>query len=73
MAETAQCTCPRSMQPLGRWDGINMGQAMLRTSTTKDCPVHDSCQHYTKAVRAERPWWSNPYCPIHKTRDCPDA
>ena len=32
-----------------------------------------ACQGYTKAVRAARPEWSNPWCPIHATRDCPEA
>ena len=72
MTDLAECTCPKSMQSLGRWEGVDMGRAMLRTSTEPGCPVHDSCQHYTKANRAKRPVWSNPYCPIHKTKDCPE-
>ena len=60
------------MQSLGRWEGINMGQALLRTTTTKGCPVHNSCHGYTKADRADRPWWSRPWCPIHDIQNCPD-
>ena len=67
----SECICPRAMQSLPLWEGVNMGQALLRTTTTKGCPVHDSCHGYTKAVRAARPAWSNPYCPIHRTKDCP--
>lgn len=60
------------MQSLGRWEGVDMGRALLRTTTTKNCPVHDACHGYTKKYRAGLPEWSNPYCPIHGTRNCPD-
>lgn len=67
----SDCICPRAMQRLPRWEGVDMGQAVLRTATTPGCPVHDACHGYTRTVRAARPAWSDPYCPIHKTRDCP--
>jgi hypothetical protein len=50
-----------------------MGRGRVRTATTPDCPVHDACQGWTKAERAARPSWSHPYCPIHKTGDCPEV
>jgi len=71
MTEVAGCICPHMEGSLGRLDGISMGRGMLRTSTTVGCPVHDTCQGYTKEVRAARPEWSNPYCPIHGTKNCP--
>lgn len=67
------CTCPHGVRPLGMLYGVNMGKGPVRLSTTKGCPVHDSCHGWTKAERQKRPSWSNPYCPIHKTRDCPEA
>ena len=66
-----RCTCPRGEGSLGTLYGVRMGRATIRLSTTKDCPVHDTCQHYTKAYRAGRPEWSTPYCPIHQARNCP--
>ena len=67
----SDCICPKAMQSLGTQDGIRMGNAMLRTKTTKGCPVHDSCHGYTKEYRKERPSWGNPYCPIHRVKNCP--
>lgn len=68
-----RCTCPHRMVSGGRVDHITMGPIRARVGTTKDCPVHDTCQGYTKANRAQRPEWSNPYCPIHKTKPCPES
>lgn len=65
------CICPHKIGPMGFLHGVNMGKGKLRTSTTQGCPVHDTCQGYTKAVRAARPSWSNPWCPIHAGRNCP--
>lgn len=70
--DESECICPRAEQSLGRLYGVNMGRAVLRTKTTKDCPVHDACHGYTKAVRAARPSWSKPWCPKHATRNCPE-
>lgn len=70
---TTDCICPKAMQSLGTLYGISMGKAMLRTTTIKDCPAHDSCHGYTKAVRAARPEWSDPWCPKHGRKDCPDG
>jgi hypothetical protein len=67
------CICEWGIRSLGRLYNVNMGKGLVRLSTTKDCPVHDSCRRYTKEVRAARPSWSNPYCPKHKTRDCPET
>lgn len=72
-SQTMGCICPHEEQSLGTLYGVRMGRGQVRTTTTKDCPVHDTCQRYTKAARAARPAWSNPYCPIHKTKDCPDG
>lgn len=67
----SECICPKAMQTLPRWEGVNMGRALLRTATAAGCPVHDSCHGYTKAERTGRPSWSVPYCPIHGTHNCP--
>jgi len=67
----SECSCPHGVRPLGRLQGISMGRGMVRLSTTPGCPEHDSCHGYTKGYRASRPWWSNPWCPIHGTRPCP--
>ena len=70
----AGCTCPhKELSSSGVFEGVQMGPSIVRTSTTEGCPHHDTCQGYTKAVRASRPGWSNPWCPIHATRDCPEV
>jgi hypothetical protein len=61
------------MGSYGQLDGYDMGRGMVRISTTPGCPVHDSCQGFTKAYRATRPEWSDPYCVIHGTSDCPEG
>jgi hypothetical protein len=67
----SDCICPKAMQSLGRWEGVSMGKALLRTTTTEDCPVHDACHGYTKAVRAEEENGEWLYCPHHGKRNCP--
>ncbi len=69
------CTCRREERPLGRWPGTNidMGRRIVRLGTTPNCPVHDSCRGFTKANRAARPSWSNPYCPKHPKTPCPEV
>lgn len=73
MSGARECVCPHDERPLGRLYGVNMGRGMVRLSTTKGCPEHDSCHGFTKADRAARPSWSNPWCPIHETRNCPEG
>jgi hypothetical protein len=68
-----KCKCTYDYKSLGLLHGVSMGKGWLRMSTHPQCPVHSLCQGYTKAVRAARPVWSNPWCPKHKTRDCPDV
>jgi hypothetical protein len=65
------CTCSHGVRSLGRLAGIYMGRGTVRLSTTAGCPEHDSCHGYTKEVRASRPHWSRPWCPIHHTGNCP--
>jgi len=65
------CSCPHGIRSLGRLDRVNMGQGLVRLSTTKGCPEHDSCHGWTKAKRAAQPSWSDPWCPLHGGRDCP--
>lgn len=65
------CTCPQAMRPLGRLEGISMGQGMVRLHTTKGCPTHDTCRGFTAAYRKD--WgpegcWLQ--CPIHGSKDC---
>lgn len=67
------CTCPHEERSLGRLHGVDMGRGIVRTGLTKGCPVHDTCQGYTRAVRSGRPAWSDPWCPIHGRRDCPEG
>lgn len=73
------CICPHGERPLGRLYGVSMGRGVVRLSTTKGCPEHDSCHGWTKAKRAEyvqtRPWSppNGPSCPIHHMKDCPDG
>lgn len=67
----ADCTCPREIRPLGRFEGVDMGKGMVRLRTTKDCPEHDSCHSFTKELRSSHDNGSWLYCPIHKRRDCP--
>ena len=66
-----RCKCDHGYLSLGKMHGINMGKGWVRTGTHPLCPVHALCQHYTKAVRAER--WNGRwlYCNVHKTKDCP--
>jgi len=66
------CTCPHGERPLGVLYGVNMGRGTVRLSTTKDCPIHDACQRFTKAHRAGRPSWSDPWCVIHGKKPCPE-
>jgi len=66
--DTSVCTCPRK-----ELADRMFGPTIVRTSTTEGCPLHDTCQGYTKVARAARPEWSDPWCPIHATRDCPEA
>ncbi len=68
-----ECTCPHGERSLGRLDRVNMGRGIVRLSTTKGCPDHDSCHGWTKERRASQPTWSNPWCPIHATRNCPSV
>lgn len=65
--------CTYGIRPLGRLYGVNMGKGRVRLTTGKGCPEHDSCHGWTKMRRAAQPEWSNPYCPIHATRNCPEA
>lgn len=65
------CTCPHGERPLGMLHGVNMGRGTVRLSTTPGCPEHTSCHGWTKERRAERPEWSTPYCPVHRTANCP--
>lgn len=69
------CTCPHEVRGLGRLHGFDMGRGTVRVSTTKDCPEHDSCHRWTAERRADNSAacpWSDPYCPIHKTANCPE-
>ena len=66
------CTCPHEIRSYGRLYGIGMGRGPVRLSTTKGCPVHDACHRWTVEARKGRPPWSNPFCPVHGIRDCPD-
>ena len=66
------CTCRFAWKPLGRLHEISMGHGWARMTTAANCPVHDTCQRYTASMRAAQPAWSNPYCPIHQTNDCPE-
>lgn len=72
MSERGPCTCNWGERSLGRMHGIDMGRGMVRLSTTPGCPERDSCRGFTKAHRLTRPSWSNPWCPIHRTRPCPE-
>ena len=70
------CTCPHGERALGVLYHINMGRGIVRLSTTKDCPEHDTCHQWTKANRARyrvgrEAWTIGPWCPIHETRNCP--
>lgn len=67
------CTCPRGKRSLGHLYDISMGRGIVRLSTTKGCPEHDTCHGWTKAKRAEQPSWSDAYCPKHGTNDCPTS
>lgn len=71
-----RCTCPHGERSLGVLNRINMGRGVVRLSTTRGCPVHDACHGWTRAARiarrVEAPW-SDPYCPVHATRDCPEG
>lgn len=71
--EIGSCTCPFAWQQLGRLYGISMGPGWVRLKDTPGCPVHDSCHGWTAERRAGRPSWSNPWCPIHQTRNCPEG
>ena len=73
MSAERQCACPHKVQSLGRLYGINMGKGVVCTGTTPGCPEHDSCHGWTKARRAAQPAWSNPWCPLHETRNCPEG
>lgn len=71
------CTCPHGVRSLGRLHGIDMGRGIVRLSTTKGCPEHDTCHQWTKENRAKykvgRPWSIGPYCPVHANKDCPPS
>lgn len=67
------CTCTYGIRPLGILYRVNMGKGRVRLTTTPDCPEHDACHGWTKAKRAAQPSWSDPYCPIHEGRNCPEG
>lgn len=60
-----------SLVPIGRFYGVDMGRGIVRIGTTPNCPRHDACRGFTKALRATRPSWSNPWCPKHPKGPCP--
>lgn len=66
------CTCRHGERPLGRLHGIDMGRGIVRLGTTPNCPRHDACRGFTKEYRVARPWWSDPWCPKHPRKPCPD-
>ena len=77
MRQPEPCICPHDEASLGTLYHVSMGRGIVRLSTTKGCPEHDTCHQWTKENRARyvvgRPWATlrSPYCPIHKDRDCP--
>lgn len=70
--EQQPCICPHGMGASVRLYGVQMPRERVRLSTTPGCPEHDSCHGWTKEKRAAQPEWSNPWCPIHETRNCPE-
>jgi hypothetical protein len=66
------CTCPHEYGSFGTLHGMSMGSGMQRVGLTPGCPEHDSCHHFTAEYRATRPEWSDPWCPIHDVKDCPE-
>lgn len=67
------CLCDHAYSNLGKLNGMNMGKGWVRTTTHPACYHHSKCHGYTAAYRNTQPQWSNPYCPIHGTKDCPNA
>jgi hypothetical protein len=69
---TRGCTCTYGERPLGTFNHVNMGRGTVRLTTTPNCPVHDSCRGFTAAAR-DCDNGRFLYCPIHRTKDCPDG
>jgi len=74
--EQRECTCPHGERSLGRLYHVNMGRGIVRLSTTKGCPEHDTCHQWTAENRAKyvvgrEGWAGSPWCPIHATGNCP--
>jgi hypothetical protein len=63
------CICPH-----GTRNTQDYGRITVRESATPGCLEHDACHGWTRERRAARRAampWSDPWCPVHETKDCP--
>jgi hypothetical protein len=65
------CRCDHAWVSQGRFMNVNMGMGWSRMNTHPDCLHHAKCHGFTDTLRASGPSWWTPYCPVHRTNNCP--